>query len=75
MAKAKGTIKVDLERCKGCEVCIVACPQSVIALNAGVNRKGYRYAYMENPDSCTGCSNCGIVCPDGVITVFRIKQE
>ena len=73
MTKAKGTIKVDLERCKGCEVCIVACPQSVIALNSGVNRKGYHYAYMENPDSCTGCSNCGIVCPDGVITVFRIK--
>ena len=73
MAKAKGTIKVDLERCKGCEVCIVACPQSVITLNAGVNRKGYHYVYMENPDSCTGCSNCGIVCPDGVITVFRVK--
>ena len=64
---------VDIERCKGCEVCRVNCPTTVIAMSKEVNGKGYHFAYMENPDDCTGCSNCAIVCPDGVITVYRVK--
>ena len=27
----KGAIVVDTERCKGCQLCIIACPQKVIA--------------------------------------------
>lgn len=75
MAKLKGAIVVDIERCKGCEICIGACPTDVIQMATNVNGKGYRYAYMENPENCTGCTNCAIVCPDGVITVYRKKVE
>ncbi|MGC9374507.1 MAG: 4Fe-4S dicluster domain-containing protein [Bacteroidales bacterium] len=75
MAKVKGAIVVDIERCKGCAVCVPACPTNVIQLSQNVNSKGYHYAYMENPDACTGCSNCAIVCPDGVITVYRKKAN
>lgn len=73
MAKVKGSIIVDIEKCKGCEVCVPACPTDVIRLAENVNGKGYHFAYMENPDNCTGCANCAIVCPDGVITVYRKK--
>ncbi len=73
MAKARGAIVVDIEKCKGCEVCVVNCPTDVIRLAREVNSKGYHFAYMEYPESCTGCSNCAIVCPDAVITVYRIK--
>ena len=75
MAKVKGAIEVDIERCKGCELCVISCPTHVIAMSGRVNSKGYHFAYMENPDACTGCMNCGIVCPDGVITVYRKKFE
>ena len=75
MAKVRGAIVVDIEKCKGCEVCIGACPTTVIGLASLVNGKGYRYAYMANPEACTGCMNCAVVCPDGVITVYRIKTE
>jgi len=75
MAKVKGAIVVDIERCKGCEVCIGACPTGVIAMSKEVNGKGYHFSYMANPDACTGCANCAIVCPDGVITVYRKKVE
>jgi 2-oxoglutarate ferredoxin oxidoreductase subunit delta len=71
---AKGAIVVDTEKCKGCEVCIGACPSNVILMTREVNNKGYHYAYMENPDDCTGCVNCAIVCPDGVISVYRVKN-
>ena len=75
MAKVRGAIVVDVEHCKGCEVCTTACPSQVIAMAEGVNGKGYHYAYMEQPEACTGCANCSIVCPDGVITVYKMKVE
>jgi 2-oxoglutarate ferredoxin oxidoreductase subunit delta len=73
MAKIRGAIKVDVEKCKGCNLCVVACPSNVIELAREVNGKGYNYAYMAVPDECTGCANCGLVCPDSVIEVYRVK--
>jgi len=75
MAKAKGAIVVDTVKCKGCGVCVEACPTKVIQLAAEVNGKGYHYAHMANPDACIGCANCGIVCPDTCITVYRAKAQ
>lgn len=73
MAKAKGAIVVDIEKCKGCNLCVVNCPTNVLNLAREVNGKGYHYAYMENPEACTGCSSCGLVCPDGVIEVYMVR--
>ena len=42
MAKIKGTVVIDKERCKGCNLCVVACPVQVLALAGEVNGKGYR---------------------------------
>ncbi len=71
MAK-RGDVVIDIEKCKGCEVCISACPQNVLALAPQVNNKGYHYTVKVNSD-CTGCANCAIVCPDAVIAVYREK--
>ena len=73
MAKIKGAIVVNTERCKGCNLCVVACPANVLDLDKQVNSKGYHFAYMKNPDECIGCANCGYVCPDGCITVYKLK--
>ncbi len=75
MAKIRGTVRVDTERCKGCGVCVAACPFDVLALSQEVNAKGYRRAEQINPDACTGCANCAVVCPDSCITVYRQKNE
>jgi len=74
MAKVKGSITVNTERCKGCDLCVVACPSDVLELSQEVNSKGYNFALIINPDECTGCANCGYVCPDGCITVYRTKS-
>ena len=76
MAKIKGAIIVNAERCKGCNLCVVACPSKVLALQPQkVNNKGYHYAFMQNPDDCIGCASCGIVCPDGCISVYKVKFQ
>ena len=33
MAKIKGAVVVNTERCKGCNLCVVACPSDVLELH------------------------------------------
>lgn len=69
---AHGRIVIDTERCKGCELCLGACPPKVIQMADTFNSKGYRPAVLVDPeDKCTGCALCAVVCPDVCITVFR----
>ena len=75
MAKFRGAIVVDNERCKGCSLCVVACPGKVISLAKEVNAKGYNYAREYVEDTCIGCSACATVCPDGCITVYKVKCD
>lgn len=74
MASIHGNIDVTIEQCKGCELCIVACPQNAIALSDDINKQGYHYAVLIE-DVCTGCTNCALVCPDAVITVYRENKK
>ena len=74
MAKMKGVVVVNTERCKGCNLCVVACPLK-LALTPKVNQKGYNYVQQVVEDTCNGCSSCAIVCPDGCLTVYRAKCE
>ncbi|HEX9657464.1 MAG TPA: ferredoxin family protein [Bacteroidota bacterium] len=65
-----GSVSFNVETCKGCELCIEACPQESIQLSEKINAQGYHYAVLIR-DNCTGCTNCALVCPDAVITVYR----
>ena len=66
----RGTVLIDTAVCKGCELCITACPQESLGLSSQINKNGYRYAELVK-DNCTGCVNCALVCPDVAITVYR----
>ncbi|MBI5021861.1 MAG: 4Fe-4S dicluster domain-containing protein [Ignavibacteriales bacterium] len=70
----RGTVKVDIETCKGCELCVEACPQDTLAMSKDINNKGYHFA-VTIQDNCTGCVNCALVCPDAVITVYRSSSK
>jgi 2-oxoglutarate ferredoxin oxidoreductase subunit delta len=70
----RGNVLFDIETCKGCELCIEACPQESLGLSREINAQGYHYAVLIK-DNCTGCVNCALVCPDAVITVFRENRK
>ena len=70
MAKAVGTIVIKPEVCKGCEICILACPQKCISMGTNINLKGYTYV-IQDDTKCVGCASCGIVCPDAAIDIYK----
>ena len=67
----RGKIQVDINECKGCGLCIEACPPKV-AMSERLNHYGYRTA-MYAGSGCTGCGICFLACPEpGAITVLRL---
>ncbi len=72
--KVKGRVEIDIQKCKGCELCTTACKEHALKLSDTINIKGYRYIIANN-DVCTGCINCALVCPDAVITVYRTSAK
>jgi 2-oxoglutarate ferredoxin oxidoreductase subunit delta len=70
---ARGTITINQERCKGCELCTSVCPQNIVHIAYDtLNGKGYHPAVLVDPENqCTGCAVCAVICPDICITVFR----
>jgi 2-oxoglutarate ferredoxin oxidoreductase subunit delta len=70
----RGKIHVDINECKGCGLCIEACPPKVIAMSERMNHYGYRIA-MYAGSGCTGCGMCFLACPEpGAITVSRLAS-
>ena len=66
----RGLLKVNDQECKGCGLCIEACPPHVIAMSERMNHFGYRTAFYKG-EGCTGCGVCFMVCPEpGAITVW-----
>lgn len=69
VVKSRGTVTIAVETCKGCDLCIPACPPRVLEMSSAVNHLGYHYPLLL--DGCTGCAACLLVCPDFVFEVFR----
>ena len=62
----------DIDNCKGCGLCVNACPKHVLAISQEkINKKGHHPAELIDEEGCIGCASCAIMCPDCVITVER----
>lgn len=70
MSNKKYFLKIDNEHCKGCELCIVNCPQKILKLSENVNKLGYRYVEIIDTTKCTGCGRCYLMCPDYLIEIY-----
>lgn len=60
------------DKCKGCGMCVAACPKKIVQLSKDkLNAKGYHPAEVTDMDKCIGCAFCATMCPDVVITVEK----
>ena len=65
------TVIIREAECKGCELCIEACPEDVLFSQLYLNCMGFHPAGYKG-EGCTGCGICFYQCPEpGAITVFK----
>ena len=70
--KIRAKMEIDTERCKGCGLCVDACPKKILRLSADrTNAKGHHPAEMTDAAACVACAFCATMCPDCVITVEK----
>jgi len=69
MTSVRGTVVMATEHCKGCDLCIPACPPRVLEMSSETNTLGFHFPILH--DGCTGCAACADVCPDFVFEVWR----
>ena len=72
VAVSRGTVVIDRERCKGCELCITACRPGVLVMSEELNGTGYRFPLLK--PGCTACQACHAVCPDFVFEVYKFDE-
>lgn len=66
----KVSFKTDI--CKGCGLCVDACPKQILAIATDkINKKGHSPVECVKPEDCIGCAFCATMCPDCVITVEK----
>ena len=67
---AKLTFNTD--NCKGCGLCVDACPKGLLGLSEEkINKKGHHPAELNEEGACVGSASCAIMCPDCIIKVER----
>lgn len=66
---------IDIERCKGCGLCVTVCPKNVLEISETVNPKGYFPAFQARPEDCIHCALCCAICPDVAITISETADE
>jgi 2-oxoglutarate ferredoxin oxidoreductase subunit delta len=76
----KGKIIIDDQRCKGCYLCVRACPQHVLTIGTVANAAGtFPALFAEKQENGTGvciaCGSCYEVCPDTAIEVYELEGD
>jgi len=71
----RGSVEMNAAECKGCGLCVEACPLKVLSLSEELNHYGYHPAiYLGS--GCSGCGICFYACPEpGGIRVFRREVQ
>ncbi len=65
----KGIVEVNVDWCKGCNICAAVCPTGVLELD-----RVKAVMQVKNPEKCIGCRQCEMICPDFCIFVFTPEE-
>jgi len=67
-----GRVFVNDARCRGCGLCVEACPFDALSLKNG---KGEAKTASLEPSLCRGCNLCTSVCPTDALTAGALSTE
>lgn len=62
-------VKIHFEGCKGCGLCVKACPQKILVIGKKSNKNGYYSVECVDESKCTACCACCYMCPDSALEV------
>ena len=62
-------VKLEVERCKGCDLCMAACKKEAISLSNYTNKKGFITVQVDE-EKCVQCGSCYTMCPDLVFEIL-----
>lgn len=68
---AKGRPLINSEKCKGCGLCITACPVKILKMSEQVNKQGVHFAECFDESKCIACKFCATFCPDIAIEIEK----
>jgi 2-oxoglutarate ferredoxin oxidoreductase subunit delta len=62
--KKNKEIVLDINRCKGCEVCVISCPNNCLIMSSDDNNLGNKFITFQDKSKCVVCGICSTVCPE-----------
>ncbi len=74
MAK-RGKVIINREMCKGCYLCVRACPVKVLEPDTKTNSTGTYPSFARYQEKCIACGSCYQVCPDVCIEVYELEGD
>ena len=63
-------IHINKDKCKGCYLCVVNCPNNLIKISDKLNAKGIKPVKVSE-GKCLGCALCALICPECIIEVYK----
>lgn len=67
-------VRILIDYCKGCELCVHACPKGVLEMSDELTAIGVRPARPRADAECVGCTLCYQVCPDAAIEIWETSE-
>ena len=62
-------VRVLEQYCKGCGLCVEACPKKILYLSESLDNRGIHVVQVRAVIECTACANCAAMCPDTALEI------
>ena len=71
----KYVLKINKNRCKGCQLCVDVCPKKHLKMSSSFNKLALHFIEEVEDNPCIGCKNCVVICPDTAIELYCEETE